>query len=168
MSIHLNSIQSSYLAGFWDGDGSIIAQLVFRQDYKYKYQIRLTLQLTQLKKRKWFLEQIKDLIGAGYIRDREHVSDYILVETSLVFQLLTLIQPYLRIKQKQANLVIKIIQQLPYSRDSLDHFLNICQLVDQVAFLNDTKKRKHTFQTVSAMLKDLKINALPVETQKLK
>jgi hypothetical protein len=41
-----------YLAGFLDGDGSIIAQLVSRKDYKFKYQIRLTLQFTQLKKRR--------------------------------------------------------------------------------------------------------------------
>lgn len=41
-----------YLAGFLDGDGSIIAQLVFRKDYKFKFQIRLTLQFSQLKKRR--------------------------------------------------------------------------------------------------------------------
>jgi hypothetical protein len=78
--------------------------------------------------------------------------------------LLQQLQPFLRLKQKQANLMLKIIEQLPSSRDSQDNFLKLCQLVDQVAELNDTKKRKHTAASVSAMLKELKENDVPVET----
>jgi hypothetical protein len=153
---HLNQIDCIYLAGFLDGDGSIIAQLVFRQDYKFKFQIRLTLQFTQLKKRRWFLEKFQALVGAGYIRDRGLISDFVLVEPANVGKLLQQLQPFLRLKQKQANLVLKIIEQLPSSRDSQDSFLKLCRLVDQVAELNDTKKRKHTADSVSAMLKELK------------
>ena len=74
------------------------------------------------------------------------------------------LQPFLRLKQKQANLVLKIIEQLPSPRGSQDNFLKLCQLVDQVAELNDTKKRKHTADSVYAMLKELKENDVPVET----
>lgn len=162
--IKLKHIDCIYLAGFLDGDGSIIAQLVSRQDYKFKFQIRFTVQITQLKKRRWFLEKLRDLIGAGYIRDRDLISDYVLVETANVAKLLQQLQPFLRLKQKQANLMLKIIEQLPSSRDSQDNFLKLCQLVDQVAELNDTKKRKHTAASVSAMLKELKENDVPVET----
>jgi LAGLIDADG endonuclease len=42
----------AYIAGFLDGDGSIIAQLILRKDYKFKFQIRLSIQFTQLKKRR--------------------------------------------------------------------------------------------------------------------
>lgn len=108
--------------------------------------------------------QLKDLIGAGYIRDRGTMSDFIVVELAQVANLLQQIQPFLRIKQKQANLLLKIIEHLPSSKDSLNKFLEICQLVDQVASLNDTKKRKHTYETVCAMLKDIKVNDAPVET----
>ena len=104
------------------------------------------------------------MIGAGYIRDRDLISDYVLVETANVAKLLQQLQPFLRLKQKQANLILKIIEQLPSSRDSQDNFLKLCQLVDQVAELNDTKKRKHTAESVSAMLKELKENDVPVET----
>jgi hypothetical protein len=99
----LQQIDCIYLAGFLDGDGSIIAQLVSRHDYKFKFQIRLTLQITQLKTRRWFLESLKDLVGAGYIRDRDFISDYILVEPANVEKLLKQVQPFLRIKQKQAK-----------------------------------------------------------------
>jgi hypothetical protein len=90
-----------------------------------------------------------------------------LVEPSNVYKFLLLLQPYLRLKQKQANLVLKIIEQLPSSKDSLDNFLKLCLLVDQVAELNDTKKRKHTAISVTAMLKEFKENDVPVETSSL-
>lgn len=145
----------SYLAGFVDADGSIIAQLVANKDYKYKHQLRITLQVTQLNKRRWFLEELKKQIGAGTIRDRNTVSDYILVEIKPLCNLLKQLQPFLKLKKKQANLVLKIIEQLPSARDSQDKFLELCELVDQIAALNDTKKRKHTTETVRAVLKVL-------------
>jgi hypothetical protein len=95
-------------------------------------------------------------VGAGYIRDRGLISDFVLVEPANVGKLLQQLQPFLRLKQKQADLVLKIIEQPPPPRDSQDSFLKLCRLVDQVAELNDTKKRKHTADSVSAMLKELK------------
>nr|ALO63400.1 putative LAGLIDADG homing endonuclease [Carteria sp. SAG 8-5]ALO63402.1 putative LAGLIDADG homing endonuclease [Carteria sp. SAG 8-5] len=80
--------QLLYLAGLIDGDGSIIAQLVSRKDYTWEFQIRLTVQVTQLKKRRWFLEELQKEIGAGSVRDRDTVSDYILTETSNVYKFL--------------------------------------------------------------------------------
>lgn len=154
----MNKLQENdktYLAGFVDGDGSIIAQLICRKDYKHKYQIRVTFQVTQQKKRRWFLEKLQELVGAGYIRDRANVSDYIIVEPLNVANLLKQIAPVLKLKQKQANLVLKIIEQLPSSKDSQDKFLELCALVDQVAALNDTKKRKNTATTVLATLTQL-------------
>jgi uncharacterized protein (DUF1778 family) len=154
-----------YLAGFVDGDGCIMAQLVPRVGYKFKYQIRLTVQITQSQKREWFLESIKKLIDAGTIRKRKSVSDYVLVEPANVAAFLIQLQPFLRLKKKQANLVLKIIEQLPSTRGSLDKFLETCEIVDQVAALNDQKKRKHTFTTVSADLKAAIKNDVPVETE---
>jgi LAGLIDADG endonuclease len=141
-----------YLAGFIDGDGSITAQLVKREDYKWGYQIRLTVQFTQHRKRRIFLEKLKDIIGVGYIRDRDIVSDYVITEPKNVLLLLKLIQPYLRIKQKQANLVITIIEQLPLAKKSKDKFIELSYMIDQVALLNDSKARKITALVVEAHL----------------
>lgn len=44
-------VDYSYLAGFIDGDGSILAQLVKREDYRYKYEIQVTISLYQKTKR---------------------------------------------------------------------------------------------------------------------
>ena len=160
----LNEKDLIYLAGFIDGDGSIFAQIVKKSDYKHKFQIRLTVQLTQLKKRKWFLEKIQKQIGAGTIRERGEILDYVLVETSNVATLLKQLKPFLVIKQKQANLVLRIIEQLPSTKDSLDKFLELCDFVDQVASLNDSKSRKNTAETVRATLKGNYNGIVPVET----
>ena len=41
----------AYYAGFLDGDGSILAQLVRRQDYVYKFGIRVSIVFYQTTKR---------------------------------------------------------------------------------------------------------------------
>ena len=44
-------VDYSYLAGLIDGDGCILAQIVKREDYKYKYEIRVSVTLYQKTKR---------------------------------------------------------------------------------------------------------------------
>jgi hypothetical protein len=104
------------------------------------------------------------LIGAGYIRDRDLISDLVIVEPANVHRILSQLGPFIKIKQKQGNLMLKIIEQLPSSKDSQEIFVKICSLVDHVAALNDTKKRKHTAESVVAMLKELRVYDVPVET----
>ena len=142
-----------YLAGLVDGDGSIIAQNVRRKDYVNKFQIRLTVQVTQLTKRRHHLVRIQSLVGAGSVQDyKDGISHYQLIGGAQVYNLLTQLVPYLRIKKKQANLVIRIIQQLPAGKKSKEKFLELCQLADQVADLNDSKTRTVTADVVASEL----------------
>nr|1MOW_A Chain A, chimera of homing endonuclease I-DmoI and DNA endonuclease I-CreI [Desulfurococcus mucosus]1MOW_D Chain D, chimera of homing endonuclease I-DmoI and DNA endonuclease I-CreI [Desulfurococcus mucosus]1MOW_G Chain G, chimera of homing endonuclease I-DmoI and DNA endonuclease I-CreI [Desulfurococcus mucosus]1MOW_J Chain J, chimera of homing endonuclease I-DmoI and DNA endonuclease I-CreI [Desulfurococcus mucosus] len=145
----------AYLAGIVDGDGSIIAQIKPNQSYKFKHQLSLTFQVTQKTERRWFLDKLVDEIGVGYVRDRGSVSDYILSEIKPLHNFLTQLQPFLNFKQKQANLVLKIIEQLPSAKESPDKFLEVCTWVDQIAALNDSKTRKTTSETVRAVLDSL-------------
>jgi hypothetical protein len=146
-----------YLAGFIDGDGSSIAQILRRSDYVYKFQIRCTVQITQLTKRRHFLENIRQIIGYGNIRDRGNISDYVLTETRSVYRLLKQLSPFLRLKKKQADLVIRIIEQLPSSKESALLFVELCRITDLVAELNDSKKRTISAEVVEKQLKELKI-----------
>jgi hypothetical protein len=147
-----------YYAGLLDGDGSLVVQMVRRSDYVFQYQLRFTVQVTQLTKRKHHLEEMKNIIGYGYIRDRSTgISDYILPETRCVYSFLKQIAPFLRIKKKQANLIIRMIEQLPSSKKSAALFIELCQMADQVAELNDSKSRKITADVVANDLKKLKV-----------
>nr|3MX9_A Chain A, Protein scV3V2(G19S) [Chlamydomonas reinhardtii]3MXA_A Chain A, scV3V2(G19S) [Chlamydomonas reinhardtii] len=144
-----------YLAGFVDGDGSIIAQINPNQSSKFKHRLRLTFYVTQKTQRRWFLDKLVDEIGVGYVRDSGSVSQYVLSEIKPLHNFLTQLQPFLKLKQKQANLVLKIIEQLPSAKESPDKFLEVCTWVDQIAALNDSKTRKTTSETVRAVLDSL-------------
>ena len=185
-----------YIAGFLDGDGAIIAQFVTRDDYKWKYQIRLSIQFTQHTKRSIYLTKLKDIIGAGSVRHlsnyphnhlggyvdtaspvarlvggydpatggvrtkginlngelpndssvlngtskvngNEGVSDYVITASESVLALLKQLQPYLRLKQKQADLAITLLEQLPLAKNDKVKFIELVAIVDQIASLND-------------------------------
>jgi hypothetical protein len=165
--INNDNSKYAYLAGFIDADGSIYAQIKKNDSFKYKHQIQVTVQVTQATKRRWFLDRLKDEIGSGNVRDRgsksgvadtentEGVSDYILTEQSKVLELLKNLQPYLRLKKKQANYVIRIIEQLPSTKDSQEKFLEVCTFVELVADANDSKTRTNTAKTVRDLLEGL-------------
>ena len=55
-----------YLAGFLDGDGSIMAQIVKGNSYKYGYSIRVTICFYQKTKRHWFLLKLRKLLGKDW------------------------------------------------------------------------------------------------------
>jgi hypothetical protein len=75
----------AYIAGFLDGDGSIIFQLVRRQDYVYGFQIRASVCFYQSTRGKAGLEWLQQQLGCGYIRDRAgSMSDYTIVGWSAV------------------------------------------------------------------------------------
>jgi hypothetical protein len=167
----INEKDLIYLAGFLDADGSIYARLVYHKDYDKKkpFQISLTIQYTQKTKRRWFLEEVKKIIGEGNVNDRKptskgsQVSDYCLIGPAAVGKFLKQIQPYLRIKQKQANLVIRIIEQLPHSQDQAK-FIQLCEIVDQVSALNDSRNKIITAEIVEKRMNEALKEIVPVET----
>nr|YP_009463600.1 homing endonuclease [Haematococcus lacustris]YP_009463671.1 homing endonuclease [Haematococcus lacustris]AAL77526.1 unknown [Haematococcus lacustris]ALO21604.1 putative LAGLIDADG homing endonuclease [Haematococcus lacustris]AUW36422.1 homing endonuclease [Haematococcus lacustris]AUW36493.1 homing endonuclease [Haematococcus lacustris] len=150
---HLTNEQKAYLAGFIDCDGSLMAQIVRKPDYAYKFQIRVTIQLSQRTSRIHFLKEIASEVGYGYVVSRNNMSDYVITQANIVYELLSLLLPYLRMKVKQANLILKIIQELPSAKVSKDKFIELCILANQVSILNTPNKiLKNTWQVVKAEL----------------
>lgn len=140
----------AYLAGAIDCDGSIVAQFVRRKDYKLGYQIRCTVQLSQKKKRRQFLDELYTLVGLGYRRERGDMFDWIVTDTQQVKILLEVLRDYLRMKQAQAVLILDILERLPNVKNDPKKFLQVAELVDSVSSLNDSilSKRIHTAETV--------------------
>lgn len=143
----------AYLAGFIDSDGSLIAQIVRKSDYVYKFQIRLSVQFSQKTSRKHHLEKFRQEIGYGHVVTRGNMSDFVITEARIVYAFLSLLKPYLRIKVKQANLILKIIQELPSAKVSKEKFIELCKLANQVSALNEPNKPlKNTWELVKAEL----------------
>jgi hypothetical protein len=141
--------QANYIAGWVDGDGSIIAQLVSRHDYVLKYQIRISVLFVQKKSRYHELLRFQSEIGAGVLRDRgDGIAELSIVGKNEVGQFLKQIQPYLRNKQKQANLVLRICEQLEGVKNDPQKFLELCEIADRISSLNDSKNRTVTTEVV--------------------
>jgi len=148
----MDSTTLAYIAGFLDGDGSIFFQIVPRKDYKQKFQVRSSVAFYQKTEFKEILEWLKSIFEAGYIRHRKTgISDYTIVESKEVRKILTLLKPYVRLKRKQVDLGLLILDRLENKKSDED-FLEICKLVDKFKELNYSKKRKITHETVSKSL----------------
>ena len=95
------------------------------------------------------------------------MSDYTIVGEDAVKHCLEALRPFLKIKKRQATLLLQIIEQ-SQKKEEPDAFLTRCKLVDQVSRLNDSKvseKRKITSETVRSLFLKLNLLSVPVETQ---
>ena len=131
----------TYIAGFLDGDGCINAQIVKRDDYLLKFQIRVSVTFFQKTKRSWFLIWLHKQLKCGTLRDRKDgVSELTLVGIQTVQPFLEKIEKRLIVKRKQARLVLEICRKLSKNQNPED-FIRLCEKVDLLEELNDSKKR---------------------------
>ena len=147
--------EKAYIAGFLDGDGSIMAQLVRRNGYKLGYQIRVSVVFYQKTIHQEQLLWLKEQLGYGYVRARrDGMTEYTVVGLGEVKDLLTLLYPYLRLKKALAAGVLAIIAQHPTQRKmTSQQLIRLSRLVDQTASFNYSKKRTNTSTQVIAFLR---------------
>ena len=159
----MRSEEKAYIAGFLDGDGCLMAQLVHRKDYIYGYQIRVSLVFYQKQNHQEILMWLKHKLKDGYIRQRnDGMAEYTIVGLKEVERNLRLLYPYLRLKKVLARRVLKLIEIHP-ERMSPQKLIRLSKLVDETASFNYSKKRTNTSQTIQTFLHNA--NLFPVETE---
>jgi len=157
--------EKSYIAGFLDGDGCIMAQLVRHKDYVFGYQVRVSIVFYQKTSHQEILSWLKSMIGFGYIRKRnDGMTEYTIVGLRDVKEVLTFLYPFLRLKKVLAGQIIKLINSYP-KKMTMNELIRLSYLVDKTAVFNYSKKRTNTAETVLAYLKSC--NLFPVETSSL-
>lgn len=146
----------AYIAGFLDGDGCIMAQLVKRSGYRYGYQIRLSIVFYQKVNNRHFLEWLKTKLRYGYIRNRnDEMSEYTVVGKKEVADILKLLKTHLHLKKQLAAKIVKISKMVKYPQ--IKDFLRFCRLVDETAKYTYSKKRKITTAQVEKYLEEHKL-----------
>ena len=159
----MSNEELAYIAGFLDGDGCVMAQLVRRKDYIYGYQVRVSMVFYQKQNHQEILHWLKGKLKLGYIRQRnDGMAEYTIVGLKEVGQILRLLQPYLRLKKVLAGKVLELIRQHP-KKMSPEELLRISHLVDETATFTYSKKRTNTSATIKDFLQDA--NLFPVETE---
>jgi hypothetical protein len=154
--------EKSYIAGFLDGDGCIMAQLVKHKDYIYGFQIRVSIVFYQKSNHQEILSWLKSMLHVGYIRQRnDGMTEYTIVGLREVKEVLLLLNPFLRLKKVLAQEVLKLIDTYPVKMTPSE-LLRLSVLVDNTAKFTYSKKRTNTIESVKAFLKER--NLFPVET----
>ena len=155
---------AAYIAGFLDGDGSIMAQLVRRKDYKYGFQVRVSIVFYQKQNHQEILFWLKEQLKYGYIRQRnDGMTEYTIVGLNEVEQVLILLYNKLRLKKRLAKDMLALIKSHPKKMTS-KHLLRLAKMVDSTATFNYSKKRTNRYETVVDFLKSQ--NLFPVETSR--
>ena len=156
----------TYIAGFLDGDGSIIAQLVKWPGYQFGFHVRVSVCFYQNTGHRDHLEWLQHTMNMGYIRDRDgNMSDYTIVAHKDVRWILTELQPYVRLKARHVMLALKILDALEQEIDA-QGFLAIARKVDELAALNYSKKKKYDANVIRRTLESMGLLA-PVTTDSL-
>jgi intein-encoded DNA endonuclease-like protein len=156
----------AYIAGFLDGDGCVMLQLVFRHDYVLGYQIRASIVFYQKQIKSNFLFWLKKKLKDGYIRNRnDGMSEYTIVGVSPVTRVLKLLYPFLKLKRDAAKIALGVLKQMPGTghRMKPDLLLTLSKEVDKFAFLNYSKRRTNTSDKVREFFKSHNL-LNPVET----
>ena len=156
----------AYIAGFLDGDGSIMFQLIERKGYIYGYQIRVSVCFYQDSSHKEGLKWLRERIGYGYIRDRnDGVSDYTIVGPERVREVLVMVKPYVVFKAAHVARALELLDAMEEKRKpNVKEFLALAKLVDSYANLNYSKKKKNNAVKVAEYL-DRKGLLTPVTTE---
>ena len=159
----MSNEELAYIAGFLDGDGCVMAQLVRRKDYIYGYQIRTSIVFYQKSRNQRILHWLKSQLKIGYIRHRnDGMTEYTIVGLREVDIVLKTLLPFLRLKKELAEQMIKLIAAHP-RKMTPEKLVRLSKLADATAKFNYSKKRTNTSETVRSYL--IKSNLIPVETE---
>ena len=101
----------AYIAGFLDGDGSIMLQP--RQKDGKIYRIKTVICFYQDSKYISEIEWICSVFGFGYVYTRnDHICELRIEGLQRVLEVLVALRPYIRFKRRQADLLIELIPLL--------------------------------------------------------
>src|SRR5258708_2524257 len=100
----VNNSDFAYIAGFLDGDGSIMLQLHRRDRGKEVFRIKTVICFYQDNRYREFIGWIQHKFDCGYVYTRnDRICELRIEGYQRVFDVLKILHPYLRLKKKQAE-----------------------------------------------------------------
>ena len=152
--VDVNSFSDKYIAGFLDGDGSIVATVERRPERRrFPYRVRLRVVFTQHSRHKKIIAMLWEFLGKrGNLRkvSSHNLVELVIQDRAEVTAVLKRIRPHLIIKKRQALLMEKILKIYEKSkvntRNSLfeKEFAMIMSLVKEIRKLNSNTGGKIT------------------------
>ncbi len=143
-----SSLEKAYIAGFLDGDGSLMLQIKKRNDTIRATRFMVTICFYQDTRHDKTLYWIRDVLGIGYISKRNDSITELRINGFLrVHRVLEELKPYIRFKKVQTEAIIKACKILEkVSRKGLSES-QLRKLVDLILIVqnqNYVARRKKT------------------------
>ncbi len=147
-----SKIDLAYIAGFLDGDGSLMIQLKKRSDSKKGIRIMLTICFYQDTRHEKPLHWIKSALGIGYLsRRNDGMSELRINGHDRVEKILTDLLPFIRFKKKQAKILLDSAKLLKSSKDKK----SLIKLVDNIIAIQQenyaTRKKRSKAELLSLL-----------------
>ena len=108
-----SNTDKAYIAGFLDGDGSIMLQIKKRSDTTRGVRFMATICLYQDTRHEKPLHWIRDVLGIGYVsRRRDGISELRINGFGQVRNILRELRPFIRFKERQTSALIRACTML--------------------------------------------------------
>jgi intein/homing endonuclease len=146
----MTETERAYIAGFFDGDGSVMALIEPNPELRFKHRIRVVLKFAQNKRHIHVLEELKSIVGSGYLTTTHSDSEYVLKDQRAIEQLLFELYTYVKVKKQVVGLALELIERLKILKTESD-FVQAAQLADKISECNlqSKSRRKHTAQSIT-------------------
>ena len=150
------SVERAYIAGFLDGDGSLMLQLKKRRDSTTGIRFMATLCLYQDTRHEKPLLWIRRTFRIGYIsRRNDGITELRINGYASVHSILLQLRPYIRFKKKQTEALLKACEILGKAKISRLSKQRLKRLVDLMLIIqneNYSAKRKRTKEELYTLL----------------
>jgi hypothetical protein len=124
-------VRKAYLAGFIDGDGAIMALLERHPAKRFGFRVRVWVKIRQLRRED--VAWLPDAFDCGQIRIRRGCWEWLVKDQIHVRQLLQMVRLYSRVKARQVELALQILNA---RIDSFDELQQVAELADALSLLN--------------------------------
>ena len=143
----IQKIDLAYIAGFLDGDGSLMLQLKKRSDSKRAYRFMATICFYQDTRHEKTLHWIQKVFSCGYISKRnDGMTELRINGYKKVEEILNLLSPFVRFKKPQAQALKNACEMLSSTKFKMLNKKQLMKLVDSILTIQNenyvTKKKK--------------------------
>ena len=142
-----SKIELAYIAGFLDGDGSLMLQLKKRKDGVLKFRFMATICFYQDTRHEKTLYWIKEILDIGYVsRRNDGMTELRINGFRQVRDILKKLIPFIRFKKLQAEALVKACEILSSTKFKMLTKQKLLKLVDYILVIHKenyvTKKKK--------------------------
>ena len=150
-----SKIDCAYMAGFLDGDGSLMLQLKKRSDSKRAIRFMATICFYQDTRHEKTLYWIQEVLSIGYISKRnDGMTELRINGYKQIGEILKSLRPYIRFKKLQAHALLQACEILSntkfnkLTRKQLTKLVNLILVIQSENYITKKKKTKSELHKV--------------------